>query len=196
MPQISPLSAALRLIVAAAVVIPACRSTGNEPVVTPNDPQVTTAATPLAIVGVRVIPMTTNTLLDNQTVLVRDGVIGAVGSAATIEVPAGSTVIEGAGRYLMPALIDMHVHLSSSQDLEKYVSSGVGTVRNMWGHGSIAGWQRDVAAGVRVGPTIISASPGVDSPPAQWPGTLLVTDARQIPSLTESVTRWVPTARQ
>jgi imidazolonepropionase-like amidohydrolase len=186
MPQIGPHNSVLRLVLAVAAVFPACRSTGNEPVVTRNDPQATTAATPLAIVGVRVVPMTTNTILDNQTVLVRDGTITAIGSANTIEVPSGATVIDGAGRYLMPALIDMHVHLSSSQDLQKYVSSGIGTVRNMWGHGSIAGWQRDVAAGTRVGPWIISASPGVDSPPAQWPGTLLVTDAREVRAIVQA----------
>jgi imidazolonepropionase-like amidohydrolase len=86
--------------------------------------------------------------------------------------------VNGAGRYVMPALIDMHVHLSSA-DLEAYVNAGIGTVRNMWGFANIATMQRDIAAGVRVGPTIISASPGLDAPPAQWPGTVFVTDARE-----------------
>jgi imidazolonepropionase-like amidohydrolase len=187
MPPFAPFSSMIRVALAVLAAFPACGpSTGSEPVVTLNDPPATTAATPLAIVGVRVIAMTANAVLDNQTVLVRDGVIVAIGSTPTVDVPAGSTVIDGAGRYVMPALIDMHVHLSSSQDLEQYVSSGIGTVRNMWGHGSITGWQRDIAAGTRVGPTIISASPGVDAPPAQWPGTLLVTDARQVRAIVKA----------
>jgi imidazolonepropionase-like amidohydrolase len=33
-------------------------------------------------------------------------------------------VIEGTGRYVMPALIDVHVHLNSSQDLQAYVFPG------------------------------------------------------------------------
>ncbi len=82
----------------------------------------------------------------------------------------------------MPALIDMHVHLSSA-DLDAYVNAGIGTVRNMWGFASIATMQRDIEAGARVGPTIISASPGLDGPPAQWPGTLLITDAREARAL-------------
>jgi imidazolonepropionase-like amidohydrolase len=172
MPQI------LRVALAIIAAFPACgRSTGNDPVLHPNDPQATTAATPLAIVGVRVVPMTTNTVLDNQTVLVRDGVIAAIGASSTIEVPAGATVIEGAGRYVMPALIDMHVHMLA-QDLTTYLSSGIGTVRNMWGHSAIKSMQDDIRAGTRVGPTIISASQGIDAPPAQWPATVLLTDPR------------------
>ena len=178
MPQTNSLTAVVRVALALAAVLLACgRSTGNDPVVIPHDPLATTAATPLAIVGVRVIPMTTNTVLDNQTVLVRDGVITAVGPAPTIEVPAGSTVIDGAGRYLMPALIDMHVHMLA-QDLPTYLSSGIGTVRNMWGHSAIKTMQDEIRTGTRIGPTIISASQGIDGPPAQWPATVLLTDPK------------------
>jgi imidazolonepropionase-like amidohydrolase len=158
--------------------LPACgRSLANEPVDRVNDPPATTASTPLAIVGVRVVPMTSNVVLENQAIVVRDGVITAVGPAATVSVPQGATVIEGGGRYVMPALIDMHVHMLA-QDLATYVSYGIGTVRNMWGHSAIKTMQQDVRSGVRVGPTIISASQGIDGPPAQWPATILLTDSK------------------
>ena len=185
MPHTGPVNSFVRVALALAAAIPACgRSTGNDPLVTRHDPQATTAATPLAIVGVRVVPMTTNTVLENQTVLVRDGVVTAVGSTATIEVPLGATVIDGAGRYLMPALIDMHVHMLA-QDLPTYVSSGITTVRNMWGHSAIKTLQDEVRTGGRVGPTIISASQGIDGPPPQWPATVLLTD----PKLAREVVR-------
>jgi imidazolonepropionase-like amidohydrolase len=128
--------------------------------------------------------MTSNIVIENQTILVRDGVVTALGSASTVDVPQGSTVIEGGGRYVMPALIDMHVHMLT-QDLTTYVSNGIGTVRNMWGHVGITTMEREVRTGLRVGPTIISASQGIDAPPAQWPATILLTD----PKLARDVVR-------
>ncbi len=48
-------------------------------------------------------------VLENQTVLVRDGLIAAVGQA--LEIPADLQSIDGAGKTLLPGLIDSHVHL-------------------------------------------------------------------------------------
>jgi imidazolonepropionase-like amidohydrolase len=45
----------------------------------------------------------------NGTILVRDGVIVAVG--ASVDVPAGVTVIDGAGRFVTPGIIDDHSHI-------------------------------------------------------------------------------------
>ncbi|HUQ81884.1 MAG TPA: amidohydrolase family protein [Gemmatimonadaceae bacterium] len=152
------------------------RPVENEPVPSTTDPAAIPASTPVALVGVRVIPMTSNTVLDAQTVVIRDGVIAAIGPRGSVQVPNDAVVIAGNGRYVMPALVDMHVHLNIA-DLDAYVDAGIGTVRNMWGHSGIATMQRDIAAGTRRGPTIVSASPGVDGSPPQWPGTLLVTSA-------------------
>ena len=87
--------------------------------------------------------------------------------------PPDATVIRGAGRFLMPALIDMHVHLRSAE-LEQYVDNGIATVRNMWGFREVARWAAEIASDVRVGPTVVSASQGLDASPAQWPLTVLV----------------------
>jgi dihydroorotase len=44
-------------------------------------------------------------------VLVRDGQIAEVGAPGSLEVPAGAEVVDGAGRHLLPAFVDPHVHL-------------------------------------------------------------------------------------
>ena len=163
-----------------AIAVAACgRSLGNEPTPGSNDPASSSALTPVAIVGVRVVTMTSSAVLDDQTIVVRDGVVASMGPSATAQLPTDAVVIQGNGRYVMPALIDMHVHLATG-DLEAYLDAGIGTVRNMWGHSAIAAMQREVAAGTRAGPTIVSASSGIDSPPAQWPATQLVTDPAQV----------------
>lgn len=64
-----------------------------------------------AIVHVNVIPMDRERVLSDQTVVVREGRISRISAASRTKVPAGSTVIDGAGKYLIPALADMHVHM-------------------------------------------------------------------------------------
>src|SRR5688572_27516428 len=49
------------------------------------------------------------TVVERQTVVIRDGKIAAIG--ATVAVPAGAQEISGEGRTLLPGLMDAHVHL-------------------------------------------------------------------------------------
>ena len=49
--------------------------------------------------------------IPNSVVLVRDGVIAAVGTESSLEIPAGAAVIDTGGRTVLPGLIDLHVHL-------------------------------------------------------------------------------------
>jgi dihydroorotase len=56
-------------------------------------------------------------------VLVRDGEIAELGAAGALELPAGAEVVDGAGRHLLPAFVDPHVHLRTpgqehKEDLE------------------------------------------------------------------------------
>src|ERR1044071_578722 len=64
-----------------------------------------------AFVGVSVVPVDRERVLENQTVVVRDGRIVEVGPAAKVKVPAGAAQIDGRGKFLMPGLADMHAHL-------------------------------------------------------------------------------------
>ena len=148
------------------------RNLGSEPVPTP-DPDATNGDTPIAIVGVNVVPMASNTVLRDQTIVTRGGVIELLGPSTSTRAPDDAVIINGNGRYVIPALIDMHVHLTGG-GLDQYAAAGIGTVRNMWGTSGIATMARDIDAGTRTGPTIVSASPGVDGEPPQWPGTLIV----------------------
>lgn len=61
--------------------------------------------------GVNVVPMDGERILRNHTVVVTNGLIGAVGPSSGVEVPSAAVVVEGDGRYLTPGLADMHVHL-------------------------------------------------------------------------------------
>lgn len=85
-----------------------------------------------AFVHVNVVPMDSERVLLDQTVLVRDGRITAVGEG--LPVPAGAQVIDGYGRrWLSPGLADMHTHAETRGDLAVYLANGVTTVLNMGG---------------------------------------------------------------
>ncbi len=139
----------------------------------PAPPGPPASAGVLAFVGVDVVPMDTEILLIDQTVVVRERRIEAVGARADVAVPGDATEIDGTGLVLMPGLADMHVHLVE-QDLPDYLAAGITSVRNMWGHDAVRDMRERIAGGTLAGPTVYSASPGIDGPPAKWPLTQIV----------------------
>lgn len=142
----------------------------------------TDGTVPLAIVNVNVVPMDRERILERQTVVIRDGRIMSIGPSGANVPPPDATVIEGTGRYLMPGLIDMHVHIRSAE-LEDYLPAGVTSVRNMWGYNELPAIIADVEAGRREGPRIFSLTAGFDGSPAQWPQTQLSDDPTVIAPL-------------
>jgi imidazolonepropionase-like amidohydrolase len=77
----------------------------------------TAGAQTTAFVGGRVIDGT-GRVLEDATVVVRDGRIQAVGAASSVEVPAGATRVELRGRTLMPGLINAHGHVAATRGLQ------------------------------------------------------------------------------
>ena len=138
------------------------------------DPPATPASVPLLIRNVQIITMTGEPVLSGRSVLIGNGTIEAIGSSE-LSAPAGAVVIEGRGRYLLPGLIDMHVHLNSA-DLPLYPRNGITTVRNMWGWPGLIPLIARVESGELTGPRIISASQGLDDEPVQWPATVVVSN--------------------
>jgi cytosine/adenosine deaminase-related metal-dependent hydrolase len=97
-------------------------------------------AQPVAFVHVNLIPMDRDHALADQTVLVRGDRIVAVGAAAAIAVSADATIVDGAGHYLLPGLVDAHVHLlgfgpvrATFADGPIYLANGITTVVNLGG---------------------------------------------------------------
>ncbi|TFH66956.1 MAG: amidohydrolase [Gemmatimonadales bacterium] len=124
-----------------------------------------------AFVGVTVIPMDSERLLRDHTVLVRGQRIVAVGRAADVPIPAGATQIDGRGRYLMPGLAEMHGHIppqeqATSDQIEHvlafYALNGITTVRGMLGAPRHLGYRARAASGEVLSPTIITTGPSLN----------------------------------
>jgi len=92
---------------------------------------------PLAFVDVHVVPMDQNRVLEHQTVLVDEGTIQSVGPVARVKVPEAAQVIQGEGRFLIPGLSDLHVHVRRSDEYVNYLWWGVTTVMHLGGY-----WER------------------------------------------------------
>lgn len=64
-------------------------------------------------------------------VFVREGRVTQLGH--DISPARGTTIVEAAGKYLMPGLIDTHVHLTDDRQLLLFLASGVTTVQSLGG---------------------------------------------------------------
>ncbi len=71
-------------------------------------------APPRAVVGGTLLDGTGRAAIEDAVVLLRDGRIEAVGSRATIGLPAGYDTLDAHGRFIVPGLLDTHVHYSQS----------------------------------------------------------------------------------
>src|SRR4051794_6585360 len=106
---------------------------GREPIAKGKGQQPNAVRATAAFVDVTVVPMTDEREVAHQTVLIDDATIVAIGPVGTTIVPAHAKKIEGAGRWLVPGLADMHVHFNNEGDGLLYLANGVTTVRNLWG---------------------------------------------------------------
>jgi imidazolonepropionase-like amidohydrolase len=120
-----------------------------------------------AFVNVNVVPMDRERVIENQTVIVRDGRIAEIGPANKIKVPDGATRIDGAGKYLMPGLAEMHGHIPppnapkayTEAVLFLYVANGITTVRGMLGAPNQLELRDRANRGEIVAPTLYLAGP-------------------------------------
>ena len=131
----------------------------------------------VAFVNVAVVPMDEERVLQNQSVVVRNGRIAEIGPSAAVRIPEGAVVVDGAGKYLMPGLAEMHAHIPSPQQGEDtiertlflYLSNGVTTIRGMLGHPRHLELRAQAAGGEILAPRIYTSGPSVNGNSAQTP---------------------------
>lgn len=112
----------------------------------------------LAITHVTVIDVNGGPSRNDTTVVIRNGRIGGIGVA----VPDKIAVLDGRGKFLIPGLFDMHVHLCWTKEtaLRLLIANGVTTVRDLGGTlTELDAWRTKIAEGTLVGPRIYRAGP-------------------------------------
>ena len=99
-----------------------------------------------------------NPPMANGTIVVIDGRIASVGPARDVKVPADATVVNAAGKTIIPGLWDMHAHFEQVEWGPIYLASGVTTIRDVGNELEFVTSVRDaVAAGKGVGPRMLLA---------------------------------------
>jgi imidazolonepropionase-like amidohydrolase len=123
----------------------------------------------LVLENVTVIDGTGRAPLSDQTVVITGGRITSVGLVGHEEHDKTARVVDARGKFLIPGLWDMHVHLAGvnadpswSKDtlLPLLLANGITGVRDMGGELNVLlSWKREVEAGALLGPHIVAAGP-------------------------------------
>ena len=156
-------------------------------------PQPASGAQVVAFVHATVIPMDTERLVPDQTVLTAGGTILEIGPSSAVKVPGTALRIDATGRYLLPALSDMHVHLLSEawnmmlppgaqaaaagqvvphdDFLFPFIANGVTMVQGLSATPPELALRRRIEQGQVLGPRLILARM-IDAPGKAWPQPL------------------------
>lgn len=129
--------------------------------------QATTTLT-LAVTGGTLIDVRSGRRIPDAVVVIQSGRINAAGSRQSVQVPAGAKVIDARGRWLIPGLTDMHVHVGSRLDMPMglFLANGVTTIRDTGGAFSIQRLMREaIDSGKRAGPRMFIAGAILDGNP-------------------------------
>ena len=113
---------------------------------------------------VSVIPMDRDRVIADRTVIVRDGRIAEIGAPDAVKLPADATRIDGRGKFLIPALAEMHAHIPTDRAeaervLLMYVANGIGTIRSMLGDPAHFTLRERATRGEIVAPTMYLSGP-------------------------------------
>jgi imidazolonepropionase-like amidohydrolase len=135
----------------------------------------------LVIKGGSVIDTRTGKALENQTVVIEGDRITRVAPAEKVTVPADARVIDARGRWIVPGLIDMHVHRAGQPDLVPlalYVANGVTSIRDMGGNLTLLRLARnEIESGKRLGPRLFFLGPLLDGDPPLAPPIAVIVDS-------------------
>jgi enamidase len=140
-------------------------------------PFIAVEAPVVALTHVRVIDGTGAPARADQTLVIREGNIAAMGPAASTTVPEGATVIDGTGKSVMPGIVMLHEHLYyptgpgvygqlGESFVRLYLAGGVTTMRT---GGNVNGFmdinlKRLIENGQKVGPAIDATAPYLNGP--------------------------------
>jgi len=138
----------------------------------------------LIIHNVTVIDVTGTPPQPHRTVIVRNGKIAAItdsGDATRSKLSA--TQVDGTGKFLIPGLWDMHVHMvfgdwfprGKEVTLPLFIANGVTGVRDMGGELEVLQqWRREIAAGTLIGPRMVISGPMLDGPQPRFPSSIAI----------------------
>jgi imidazolonepropionase-like amidohydrolase len=143
-------------------------------------PPASSPATPVAITSLTIVDVVSGRLESDQTLVTKAGEIVAIGPG--LPIPTDAVRVDGAGKFLIPGLWDMHAHhqATGTASLDLYLANGVVGTRDMGADVDFILPLRDrIKRGDVQGPEIIAAGPILDDRPPDWPFRRHITNAQE-----------------
>lgn len=122
---------------------------------------------PTAIVNATVIPMDTERIVRDATVIIRGDRITWVGPSADADIPSNAVRVDARGAFVLPGLADLHVH-TEARDMPVYLRNGVTTIREMNGSPALLALRDSIRRGDLAGPTMHVAGTLLSGTPQRW----------------------------
>ncbi|MFN8348744.1 MAG: amidohydrolase family protein [Spirosomataceae bacterium] len=126
--------------------------------------------------SVNVIPMDRERVLENQTVVVKNGRITALGDEGKVKFSKEALVIEAKGKYLTPGWAEIHAHVPPVDDIEPmkevlilYLANGITTIRGMLGHSRHLELRSKINSGEILGPHFYATGPSFNGQTVKTP---------------------------
>jgi imidazolonepropionase-like amidohydrolase len=123
-----------------------------------------------------------------MTVFLVDERIAAIGPSNSVFVPRKTKTLDASGKFLIPGLVDMHVHLTGAGEptgsrefiLPLLLANGITTVRDMGGNlESLITLRHEIEHGQLQAPRIFFAGPYLDGQPPFFQPSLVVTNSKE-----------------
>ncbi len=120
----------------------------------------------LAITHVTVIDATGTPAQPHMTVVITGDRIVAIGKTGKVKLPKAAQRLNASGKFLIPGLWDMHVHLLQTKEfvLPLFIANGVTSVREMGGDfTTLQAWRKRSSEGETFAPRIKAAGTIIES---------------------------------
>lgn len=128
-----------------------------------------------AIVGATLIDVNGKSNIRDSVVLIEGSKIKMVGPRAKVRLPRGTEIIDAAGKFLIPGLIDTHTHSAydgkTSWPLERFLSLGITTVLDTGSLPPVYELKRRIASDDLQGPRMLVCGPMITGEPVAFPSS-------------------------
>jgi amidohydrolase family protein len=130
----------------------------------------------LVVTHISVVDVSTGETKPDMSVIISDGRIREIGSSTSARIPEGAQVVESRGKFLIPGLWDMHVHMFNQVSRRPpntwyfplFVANGITSIREMWTKPEdmeqVRKWREMQAEGRLLAPRIAAVGTLVDGP--------------------------------
>jgi imidazolonepropionase-like amidohydrolase len=137
----------------------------------------------LVITHITVIDATGAPPKQDMTLVITGNRISALRKTGKLKTPEGTQAVDARGKFLIPGLWDMHVHVFNNLSgrppndwyFPLFIANGVTSVREMWTKPEsmkyVSEWRQEFAQGRFIGPRIAAVGTVVDGPTPIWPNT-------------------------